>query len=287
MKAFDRRLVPARPDLAAEHLRGTVTADRYAVGETLRVVADATPMRPEPRADRSIDTELLFGETVTIYDRTPEGWVWGQAGTDEYVGWLPADALGPFAPEPTHRVAVLRTYRYPMAELKLPPRGLISMGSRVTVVSTQTVRDLEYAILPDGSAVAAKHLVPLDHKADDWVAVAESFVGTPYRWGGRTSFGLDCSALVQLAAAEAGIAAPRDSDMQEAGFGDQLDISAGLPSLQRGDLVFWKGHVGIMLDDTRLLHASGFFMAVAIEPLDDAVTRIAASGSPVTAVRRL
>ncbi len=288
MKDLDRRLVPARPDLAAEHLKGEVSADRFAAGAVHRVVASAVPLRPAPDPARSIDTELLFGEGFVVYE-TVAGWAWGQAVTDDYVGYLSAGALsgGDRGPVPTHRVAALRTYRYPEPELKRPPLGLLSMGALVSVVDEKIVRDLAYAVLTDGSAVVARHLVPLEHSAPDWVAVAERFVGTPYLWGGRTSLGLDCSALVQVAAEAGGLKLPRDSDMQEAAAGEALDIAAGLPVLKRGDLVFWAGHVGIMLDADRLLHANGFHMAVAIEPFAGARARMEKAGLAVTAVRRL
>lgn len=287
MRDFDRRLTPARPDLAAEHLKGEVFAERFVTGAVRRVVASAVPLRPAPDHERSIDTELLFGEGFVVYD-SAEGWAWGQAVTDDYVGYVAAGALSADdrGPVPTHRVAALRTYRYPEAELKRPPLGLLSMGALVSVIDRTTVRGLDYALLADGSAVVARHLVPLEHREPDWVAVAESFLGTPYLWGGRTSLGLDCSALVQIPAAAGGLKAPRDSDMQENGFGAPLDIAAGLPDLRRGDLVFWKGHVGIMLDADRLLHANGYSMTVAIEPLATASARMAEAGLPVTTVRR-
>ncbi len=287
-ETHDRRLHPVRPDLAARAYEGRVEAARFVDGVPRRVVRDRAGLRSEPRPDRSIDTEVLYGETFTVYEETQEGWAWGQLATDGYVGWVPADALGPLGPAPTHRVAALRTYRYPGPELKLPPLGLLSIGSLVTVADWTTVRGLDYALLADGSAVVARHLVSCDAVAEDWVAVAESFLGTPYLWGGRSSLGLDCSALVQLAAQAGGLTLPRDSDMQETSAGDVVAIVNGLPDLSRGDLLFWKGHVGILRDPDTLLHANGFTMTVASEPLRAAIDRIAASSfGAVTALRRL
>lgn len=287
---FDRRLHPVRPDLAAKAYEGRVAADRFVQGEMRRVAADLAEFKAEPRPDKSIDTQALFGETVTVYEETAEGWAWGQLATDDYVGWVSASALARTEASllPTHRVASLRTYRYPYAELKSPPLGLLSLGALVSVVEWQTTRGLDYAVLADGSAVVARHLVPVEHKAEDWVAVAEALAGTPYLWGGRSSLGLDCSALVQLAAQAGGMALPRDSDMQEKSAGEALDIRRGLPRLERGDLVFWKGHVGIMRDSETLLHANGFAMAVTSEPLAEAVNRIKArEGHDISAIRRL
>ncbi|WP_346900297.1 NlpC/P60 family protein [uncultured Roseibium sp.] len=270
---FDRRIHPVRPDLAARAYEGRVQADRFVDGTVKQVTADSLSMRAEPRRDKPIDTELLFGETVTVFEETMEGWAWGQLETDGYVGWFSSDGLGALEAA-THRVRALRTYRYPGPDLKFPPLGLISMGSKVTVMGSATTRGLDYALLSDGSAVVARHLAGLDQIVEDWVAVAEEFLGTPYLWGGRTSLGLDCSALVQLAAQAGGYDVPRDSDMQAAGAGEAID-APNLNALKRGDLVFWKGHVGIVQGPNRLLHANGHTMTVASESLDDAVARIA------------
>ncbi|MEO1111470.1 MAG: NlpC/P60 family protein [Pseudomonadota bacterium] len=282
---FDRRLHPVRLDLAALDYQGRVEAERFVEGEVLQVTADSLAVRPEPRPDRSIDTEALCGEWVTVYEKTAEGWAWGQLDTDGYVGWFSSDGLGPVTAA-THRVRALRTYRYPGPDLKFPPLGFLSIGAKVTVVGEAETRGLKYAILSDGSAVVARHLVGLDHAEPDWVGVAEELRGTPYLWGGRTSVGLDCSALVQLAAQAGGIDIPRDSDMQENTAGEQIphdDPSA----FQRGDLVFWKGHVGIVTGPNALLHANGFTMTVDYEPLDSAIDRIAATEwGAITKARR-
>jgi cell wall-associated NlpC family hydrolase len=113
--------------------------------------------------------------------------------------------------------------------------------------------------------------------------VAERFVGAPYLWGGKTSMGLDCSGLVQVALTACGVVCPRDSDMQEAAMGKPVK----LPDLKRGDLLFWKGHVAIARDNASLIHANAFHMSVAIEPAAAAVVRIKASGLEVTSVKRV
>jgi len=283
---FDRRRHPVRADLAALDYEGRVKADRFVEGEVVQVTADRLAIRPEPRPDRPIDTEALRGEWVTVYERTPEGWAWGQLDTDGYVGWLSSDGLGPVTAA-THRVRALRTYRYPGPDLKFPPLGLLSMGSLVTVTGETETRGLIYALLSDGSALVAKHLVPVEAREDDWVSVAEEFLGTPYLWGGRSSLGLDCSALIQLGAQAAGYDLPRDSDMQEAEAG--MEIPHDDPAaLLRGDLLFWKGHVGIVAGKNRLLHANGHTMTVAFEPLDRAIERIAETEwGAITKARRL
>ncbi|PVB59459.1 NlpC/P60 family protein [Labrenzia sp. 011] len=283
---FDRRRHPVRPDLAASDYEGLVEAGRFVEGDVFQVIADRVALRPEPRPDRPIDTEALRGEWLTVYETTPEGWAWGQLDTDGYVGWFSSDALGPVTAA-THRVRALRTYRYPGPDLKFPPLGLLSLGSKVTVIGEAETRGLTYALLADGSAVVAKHLVPLDAREQDWVRVAEELLGTPYLWGGRSSLGLDCSALVQLAAQAGGHDLPRDSDMQEAEAGTQIPHDDPA-ALVRGDLLFWKGHVGIIAGPGTLLHANGHTMTVACEPLDQAIDRIAATEwGEITRARRL
>ncbi|TYC49173.1 glycoside hydrolase [Rhodobacterales bacterium] len=285
-QTFDRRRHPVRPDLAAADYEGRAEAERFVEGEVFQVTVDRLAIRPEPRPDRSVDTEALCGEWITVYEQTPEGWAWGQLDTDGYVGWFSSDGLGPVSAA-THRVRALRTYCYPGPDLKFPPLGLLSIGSKVTVVGETETRGLRYALLKDGSAVVAKHLVPVDTMEPDWVSVAEEFVGTPYLWAGRSSLGLDCSALVQLAAQAAGIDLPRDSDMQEAEAGEAIPHEDP-SSFTRGDLIFWKGHVAIVTGPDALLHANGFTMTAAQEPLRQAIERIAASEwGAITAARRL
>lgn len=283
MTTLDRRLTPARPDLAAERLRGIVEAARFVAGTARRVATPSCPLRREPRADGPLDTEALMGEAVTVYEEAG-GFAWAQLGQDGYVGYLPADALAEPGPAPTHAVAALRTFRYPGPSMKLAPAAFLSLGSRLTVAGETA----GYAELASGGFVFAGHLRPVGIPAPDFVAVAELFLETPYLWGGRTSLGIDCSGLVQVALLAAGIPCPRDSDMQAGGLGLPLALRPDLGGLRRGDLVFWRGHVGIMRDAERLLHANAHTMTVATEPLAEAESRIRArSFGPITGVRRL
>lgn len=275
------RLTAARPDLADSRLRGIVTADRYVDGTVRRVVDGSAPLRRDPRPDSPLDTEFLHGETVRVFEETAEGWAWVKADRDGYVGWCPAAAFGPADAAPTHRVRVLRTFVYPGPAIKLPPLAMLSMNSPVAVSSI----DGDFA-RTDIGFVHAGHLVRLGDCAPDWVAVADAFLGTPYLWGGRTSIGLDCSALVQMALTAAGIACPRDTDMQEAGLGRVID-ERDPARLERGDLVFWKGHVAIARGDGSMVHANGHHMETVIEDIAGAISRIEAAGLPVTSVRRL
>jgi dipeptidyl peptidase-like protein/NlpC/P60 family protein len=279
MTSYDPRITPARPDLAASHLAGTVEAARFVDGR-VREIADAlAPLRRAPTPDAELGTEALKGERVTIYESDDEGWSWGQLASDSYVGWLPTSALRDPGPPPTHRVAVPRTLVFPGPSIKLPPLQGLSLGCRLAIGRI----DGPLAVTDTNGFVPASHLKPLETREPDFVAVAERFIGVPYLWGGKSSLGLDCSALVQLALTACAIACPRDSDMQERALGTAVAMS----DLQRGDLVFWQGHVAIARDATTLVHANVFHMAVAVEPVAEAIARIRAAGSEVTGARRL
>ena len=278
----DRRLTPVRADLAAEHLRGLVDAPRYARGRGLRVIAASAPLRRSPSVDAPIETEALYGESVTVYDENG-GWAWAQLDRDQYVGYLPIAALG-HAAEPTHQVTALRTHAYPGPSVKLPPRMALSLGARVAIVR----HDGDFLLTGDGNHLCLRHLSDAGDHEPDFVTVAERFLEAPYLWGGRTSEGIDCSGLVQTALTAAGIASPRDSDMMEAALGAPVAVDRPEALLRRGDLVFWKGHVGIMRDEHTLLHANGWHMKVVSEPLVEAFARIAATGGgEATSVRRM
>ncbi|HVV94484.1 MAG TPA: C40 family peptidase [Hyphomicrobiales bacterium] len=281
MNALDPRLTAARPDLAAAHLRGRVVAERFVEGSAAVVAVGHAPLRAAPRDDAPLLTEALMGEPVTVYDRR-DGWAWAQLDDDGYVGWMPETALTLPGPAVTHRVVATLSFIFPTPSIKVPPRDTVPMGARVAV----TDESRRLAALAGGGFLPATHLAPHGSAEFDFVAVAERFVGAPYLWGGKTAAGIDCSGLVQVALAMTGVVASRDTDLQEAALG--RPVADWTPAtLRRGDLLFWPGHVAIVLGHGRMIHANAHHMAVAIEPIAEAVARIAAVDSPVSSVRRL
>ena len=279
---LDPRLTPARGDLAAKHLEGKVKADRFVTGEEFEVIDAVAPLREAPKADAMLSTQALKGERVTVYDRNGEGWAWGQLQGDGYVGWLPDAALARPVAVATHKVSAIRTFAFPGPSIKLPPAETLVMGSKLTIAREEG----PFAVTREGWHVPGVHVAPLDARESDFVAVAERFVGTPYLWGGKSSFGIDCSGLLQVSLNAAGLGCPRDSDLQQQAIGHLLGLAESR-NLWRGDLIFWKGHVAIVRDEDTIVHANAHHMATVIENTRDAIARIKAAGSEIVAIKRI
>ncbi len=279
---LDARRNVFRNDLAAKSLYGRISAPRYVQGIAAQVARAAVPLRSKPSPSNGFATEALFGEIVTVYEER-DGWAWVQLARDRYVGYVPFDTLTQEIVAPTHRVRALGTFVYPVPDIKSPPLMHLSLNAEVSVVAA----DERFCSLQRGGFIVSRHLIEADRYAKDFVEIAERFIGTPYLWGGRTRIGLDCSGLVQVALEAAGIPAPRDTDMQQDELGQSVVVSNIAEGLRRGDLVFWKGHVGIMADSVALVHANAHQMTVTAETLPEAALRIAKSGSEILAVKRL
>jgi cell wall-associated NlpC family hydrolase len=284
MTGLDRRLHAFRPDLADERLRGQVDASSFVPGKPMQVAAPVLDLRSAPRPDAGLDTQLLAGDEVRVFEDS-EGWAWLQAEHDNYVGYAPASGLCPCRVS-THVVAVPRTFSYREPDMKKGATFAWSLGCALTIVGEAETRGTRYALLDSGEALIASHLLPVADGVADFVDVAETLVRTPYLWGGASAFGIDCSGLVQLSMRLAGQAIRRDTDMQAATVGSALAIGDDLRGLRRGDLVFWKGHVAIMIDSEEIIHANGHSMMVSREPLRTAVDRIAYLYGRPTGFRR-
>ena len=272
---LDPRLTLARDGIAARSLEGIVPADRYLDTTMRQTVIPSASLRRAPSPDAEQLDQLLFGELFEVLDEA-DGWVFGQAKRDGYVGYVGAAALGAPGPEPTHTVRALRSYGLSAPSIKAPPTGLYSMNALVAAEG----RDGRF-VKTAGGWFVEEHLAPVGEAEADYVAMAERFVGAPYQWGGRESLGLDCSGLVQQSLYACGQACPRDSD-QQAAMGEPVE------TLQRGDLVFWRGHVAVMTSATDIIHANAFHMAVVVETLAEAVARtIGRGGGEPTGYQRL
>lgn len=276
---LDPRTNAYRPDLAAKHLQGQVEARHFVDGVRHQVIEPIADVRREPAHEAALDTQALSGETVMVYESSDEGWCWGQLEGDGYVGYFSANALGPVGVKPTHRVCVPRTFGFPGPNIKSPPMTALPMGALLDIVS-QTER---FALNGYNWHFPLNHVMPLTARQPDFVAVAESLLGAPYLWGGKSSLGIDCSGLVQISLQAAGVPCPRDTYMQEAALGAAVPLSG----LKRGDLIFWKGHVAIARDGETIIHANAHHMMVATEPAGEALARIKAAGSDVTSIKRI
>ena len=267
---LDPRITLARPDLADQSLQGLIRAAQFAETKAMSCRTPSAPLRKAPEALSELQDQLLFGEVFDALEIT-DGWAWGQARRDGYVGFVRADALAAPGEAPTHRVRALRTIGFSRPDIKSEPVGLYSMNALIAAAPG------EGRFVRAGGAgwMLADHLAPIGEFETDPATVALRFLGAPYLWGGRDSLGLDCSGLVQQAFYACGRACERDTDLQRLA----LPRKAPRDALVRGDLVFWNGHMAMMLDGEAIIHANAHHMAVETEPLDGAIDRIRAAGS--------
>ncbi|MFV1592033.1 C40 family peptidase [Phaeobacter sp. JH20_36] len=277
----DPRRTPANDRVIAAHL-AQQSPDRTAVtGQPACIRLPVVNLLRRPDGPR--DRQLLLGAEITIYEER-DGWAFVQAVADDYVGYVPATALATDAAPATHRVCTPATHAYSAADMKSADLCSLSHGSRVSVLAfTDRFAETNLGFIP------ASHLRPVSVPETDPVAVAQLFLGTPYLWGGNSRWGIDCSGLVQAAMLACGVTCPGDSDQQENELGQDISLgNTAVPSdLRRGDLLFWKGHVALMQDHETMIHANAHHMAVALEPVADAVERIMVQGDgPITRHRR-
>lgn len=273
---MDRRLIPANARVAAETLRGRIDAPRYVEGDLRIIARPVVDLLNAPHGRR--ERQLILGEAVRRYE-SREGWCFVQCERDGYVGYVQSSDLEDRR-LPTHRVVARASHVYAEPSFKSHDRAAISIGSGLRSRGEED----GFLVVADGF-VPKVHLRPADQRDDNILTAAERYLGTPYLWGGNSIWGIDCSGLVQAACLACGIACPGDSDQQEATLGRALPKDA---QLRKGDLLFWKGHVGLVAGKNKLLHANAHSMTTCFEPLDAAIDRILAAGDgPVTSHKRL
>ena len=259
----DMRTTPARGDLAARSLKEQIKADKYCDGTEYQLVHGLTNLHSAPDDAAPTTSQLLYGEHFTVYD-IKDGWAWGQASRDGYVGYCRADALSADLLPSTHHVTNLSSHIFPEPSAKSAPVGQIYMMSHVSVINEVPTKG--FVELADGNWIFAPHISNIF--GTDPASEALKFLYAPYIWGGNSCAGIDCSGLIQLAFAATGIAVPRDSDQQAKTIGTVL-ADDEIP--QKGDVAFFPGHVGFMLDDMHLLHANMHHMRVSIDPLKEVI----------------
>lgn len=238
----------------------------------MNIIVPSIEMRLCTSTSSTLETECLFGETIEILDRN-SGWVYCRLVTDDYHGWIQESNLGQLE-KITHRVLAVRTYIYKEPSPKSNVVMHLTLGSQLCIEKIEDEWAKTYFLVNNTieiGYVPTKHIVEIDHKVSDWVEVAESLEGTPYKWGGRDTVGLDCSSLLQLAYQTYGEFIPRNTSEQVNLKKPSINI---VDKLKRGCVVFWKGHVGIMVDRFNCIHANAYHMKTITEPLFDINSRI-------------
>jgi cell wall-associated NlpC family hydrolase len=283
--AFDNdpRITPTRGDVAADWLDGYLKAERFVKPIPHTIGCDFVSLYKEPDDNKPIQTQLLYGESFDVLDEK-NGWLWGQNLTDGYVGYIKNDRVTKGKHHPTHQVVNIGSWGFERKDLKSKPLQYYSFGALVEVVDMEE----RFAELSDGSFVMVSHLRAIDAPDTEPVSHAFRFLGVPYLWGGRSAVGLDCSSLIQLCMAQCNIAIPRDADLQYRSIGKEIAANLGEAQLMPGDLVFWPGHVAMLIDRSNIIHANTRSMAVSIDELAEfARWKGENEGQSIKAIKRL
>lgn len=276
----DKRTTPIRGDLADIKLAGKLFAPHYAVPLLRSCVESSVVMHEEADGDSTPISELLMGEDFALLDVSGK-WAWGYSLHDDYLGYVQLSTLGDQV-KTTHVVDGPGALVFSAPKVRAPVNKRLPMGARLVCGE---LSECGRFLATEGGFVHIRHVSAIGEVEGSHADLAEKLLGTPYGWGARSGNAIDCSGLVQMTLGLKGIACPRDSDLQEAAIGDALDDKA---KLQRGDLVFFPGHVGIMADGENIIHANTHWMKVVNEPLADVAARFADEpGGPITVRKRI
>ncbi len=287
-KILDPRVYPYRKDIAADFLEGRVKSKKFISGKEKRLGVSWAPVMSKPciasKEENNIlqASELLFGESFFVYEEK-DGWSWGQCNHDGYVGYIKSSNLFKTLDEPNHWVSAISSLVFPDSKGEYPPLMRLSMTAGVKVDSVEG----DYARLASGGWIFKKHIKPIGEIQPDFLATASMLSREPYLWGGRGGQGIDCSGLIQVSLATAGLIVPRDTDQQANNIGIDVPLSKNKFNLQPSDIIFFPGHVGIYLGSGALLHASSKEMMVVTQSLEVVVARMKERhGRGITRVRR-
>ena len=264
---FDPREYAYKAGLAADYMRGLIGSQKFVVGKMFQVKINVASLKKSPDQSSEQVSELLFGEEIIIYEIV-NAWAWGQSQTDGYVGYVSMDHISSKVQENTHEVTALRAFVYRQPDIKAPTITCLSMSSQLSITHSKGL----FAHIENLGWIFEKSIRALGGIESDFVSVAQKFTGTPYLWGGRSSFGIDCSGLVQLSLRGVGVLCPRDTDQQASSVGSPINDE--ITKLLRGDLIYMNGHVAIMVDPNTILHANAFHMSVEHESLDGFLSRL-------------
>ncbi len=262
---FDKRIIPIRNDVASSEYKGFLTKRKFVKGKTYYVKKNFSNLFS--RDKKNIISQLLYGEAVTVYE-VKNGYAWLQSLRDDYVGYTEACNLQTKKINPTHKIIALCSIIYKTPNIKSIPITELSFNSLVEI--TGEIKNKNFYKIKNLGWCHQKDLTNLKVENLDRVELAKKFLNTPYLWGGRNSMGIDCSGLIQNIFQINNRYFPRDSDMQE----EFITTEIKEKNLKKGDLIFWKGHVAMMIDNRNIIHANAFHMRTEIEPLRTAKARI-------------
>lgn len=278
---LDKAINPYRDDIAAIKLKGIIEAPNFVDAERMQINVPRAFLKSAPDIESPSLNEALLGDIFDVYE-IKNGFAWGQLERDNYVGYIQTSALDDNLFKPSHKIKTIRTYGFKEPSIKSRIISTLSLGAQILPKG-----EIENGFYNCGELgfVFAKHVCALDEYFDDPAQIAQMYLGAPYTWGGNSSIGVDCSGLAQNSFRACAINLPRDARMQEE-LGQNIEIKPDLSGLKRNDLIFWQGHVAIMIDETNIIHANAYHLMTVIEPLEEANQRYLGNNLPIRTIRR-